>query len=294
MAYGKRSVYRKSSTRTANRVAKNSSLVQRKANRKRKVEAARQLKLTPIAKALIDRRINKNKEIREKDWTFMEDITFDGPIGGTDLVPLLNQHGGGSIAFFKGDGPNDRDGDKIKLKSLTITLYVRHDPNLAAATTVQTDNQLEIFMGIFTPRNYRYYPKWTSGAATEVANQLFRYRIDDHDPYDGTFRVATATMNPTEVIRHWQKRFIDVRDDVEWAGDFISGAAGITYRPFFKKITIKLKVKGKVLHFQDTNHPVDFNPMFCCGYMNLNPAARPDTTARVNVSGRVKLRWDNM
>lgn len=296
MAYGrsKRPVSRKQASRTAGRVARTSALVQRKKKRATAVAAARQLALTPVAKALIDRRINKNVEIREKDWTFIENVTFDGPIGGDDLYPLLRNHAGGSITWLKGDGPRDREGDKIKLKSCTITLYIRHDPDLAAATTVQSNNQLEVYMGVFTPKNYRFYNKLDSSAQTEVANQLFRYSLDEHDPYDGTFRVATGGMNPTEVIRHWQRRFIDVRDDVEWAGDFLSGAAGIVYKPYLKKVVINLKVRNKVVHFQDTNWPIDFNPVFCCGYMNLNPAARPDATPRINVSGRVKIRWDNM
>jgi len=268
-------------------------VIQAKTKRRTNYEKARNLKLGPVMKALVDRRINKGQETHTKNVVLHNNENVDGPIGNRDAHVLWDW-----LPIDQGDTHGTREGDKIKLVSCHIDMDLRVSPNVQ-----ETDSAgLDVQVLVFTPKQYQSYFRWASADAQQKADIFGKLLLDGTDEvaWDGTYEKSYLPYNPAQVIKHYSRSFStrSYVHDNGTSGDAAQGYAGWGYTApvFHKRLKINLKVRNKILHFENNGaqRPVSWNPIVVIGFRNHNFAKNPDTSTRVNVNSKVTLRWKNM
>lgn len=262
-SYAKKGTYRRSSSYLG-------GVVQRRA----KKVATKRLKLAKPVRRLVDRRIGL--QIPTKVMTFHQrrdqfsNLINDSPI--TRLMTIVPD-------VAHGDQRNDREGTKTRLTGLTIRgkLDIPADDNPALPIGANGD-RAEIYVRMFV-------------LSTKFSKSLSDVIADWSGTYDPAFfKNNASTSAPTgkyiDMLSSVNRELFTVHYDKvvklsRYYGYFpdpssTSGAA--SQRPASRDFFIKMRVKNKVLYYNNPNsvRPNNFQPFVCClfAYANgSNPTA---------------------
>lgn len=263
-------------------------VVQKKA-RAKKVALSR-LQLNPTVRKLVDRRINKSQETNHRQWPNIYNVNVDGAISGPDIYPLIS-----GLNIPHGVESDERSGDKVKLVSFKLHIWLRSAANLSEADA----NTFVARLMVFTPKRYNY-DELTTAAKADVAAKLLNSPSGDADiDFNGHFSGLHFPINSRKVTRHYDKTFTRIGPVTynSYDGSPGNGYAAHSHDTpvWFRRVTIALKVKNKILKFPEgSDYPANFNPCLALGFVNTNLGLNPDTSTRINISCQTEAKWKNL
>lgn len=257
MANGrKRKGASKEAASTAGRVARNSSLVEKKKKRAAAVDAARQLKLTPVAEQLIRRVVNPHRNVKHFSFGVSYNITQCSMAAGAttnvfDIVPYMG----------RGLGDDEFIGNRVRLLRYTVHVYAQqegtYNPIQTAGSKVPPGLRLRYMF---------LQPKEAPNRATFNGNIQNRFRnefLEQDDAfreYNGSLTHWHDKHNPSiSTVHHQVKKRMDfqiIHDQIE-TGPWMTRLAN-------HKVTWVYKPARKILQFKPNTggpqYPENFNP----------------------------------
>lgn len=248
---------RKQATSSANRVAKNSSLVQRKKKRSAAVNTARELTLTPVAKQLIKRELAPHREVKHKSFGITFNVTQCSMAAGADTNVF-------SIAPFleRGLGDDQLIGNRCRLIRYTVHVHTiqYRDYNPVQTAALQVPNALRMRYMFGQPKEAPNKDTFT-GAVKNRFRDFFLEQDDLFRDYNGSLTHWYDKHNPSIFTLHKQfkKRInFEVVHDRAETGVWTNKVAE-------HKVTWVYKPKNKILQFKPKEaaamYPENFNPL---------------------------------
>lgn len=263
MPYGK---YR-SGTTAARRAS--TAVVQKRA-RKVKVD---NLRLNPTVRALVDRRIAKKNPVKEKILIDNQIYAKRGQIQLGDFKYLLP-------TFPIGDDRDDREGNKIRLKSIQVKGFVRFEN--------QDDDSMKIFRVMVV-----------SGKKDITANLTWADEFllinKDATSYNGDLVRQWYPINYNKLTVHYDRSHQVVMGKiVDTSSVLPSDDTKVVIKPYLKQFTINLKCKNKILRFADDSDtvPSNWRPYLVMGFVNPRQTGE-DQENDLNYFYTTRVRWVN-
>lgn len=251
--------------------------------RRKRQQKVSNLRLSPVVRKLVDRRINKGEETHFKTFTSGL-INFDSAIGEADIKQLMP-------AISQGDTVQDRAGAKIKLVSMSIKGYLKFVPSGA-----NDDDSYAVRHMVYSSKKYRTADQLGDLATrNDIANNLLK---DGNDAvaFNGTWGKLHLPHNAAEITVHYDKiKYLKSNAVLaELAGQqvYTRTSVPIVIMPY----TIRLKVKNKILKYAEPadTYPSNFYPVLSHGFINLNAPTSADTNTRVSDIYQVQVRFKDM
>lgn len=249
----------------------NSTVVQKK----RKATKVSKLRLNPVVRKLVDRRIrgSQEKHHREREWANNSGITaVSGQITRTngyytELTP--------EVAV--GDNADNREGNELTLNSFKIEFNVR--------TQLEGPQYYRIIVA--TSRQYKNQDVLATDVTrgNELCNSLLRVNGSAVD-FNGTMTRLYDKVNRENFIVHYDKVF-KINNPAQ-----VVGAGGYTVPIYVKQHVIYLKCKGRKLRYSvasDVN-PNNWSPCLFVGTADpFNPTS--NSTRTIEVYGQTKMTF---
>ena len=280
MTYG-----RKYKSRSSSKQARKSSAVV--VSRRRRTAKVSGLRLAPQVRKLVDRRINKAQETNRLTAFVISNKPLDKQITQADLFRVFDY-----MAISQGVASNQRTGDRIKLVSLTLEILIKATPDLKVVTADEplTINSLEARLLVFSPKRYPRYDDFDATARAEVCDNLLQ--LDQTETsHDGTWLKNRIPTNSHAITTHYDKVFR--REGPVVYQKTLSNGNHIA-PDWHRTFKVRMKVKGKVLRFEQGNFPANFNPCVALGFAQLDLSNVTDTNDRMNMTVLAILKWHNM
>lgn len=290
MAYAKRRTKKsvKSASRLASRVAANSSLVQRKQKRKVKFEAARQLKLTPVAKQLIAREIKPHRELGRISGNGTM-VIRDNPVTTTANFRELFS---GNSPFVRGDGANQFHGDRVKLISFTCRFDFVQRREYHPRDDVSSTSNPSLFKYRFLcgqPVFGQQVGTFNGTTLNDFIGEFLRWSGGVHG-YNGAWDAFDDMVNPGRFTKQFEcrKRLklslldLGVQDTHIQRPALAQTSFQWTYRP-----------KNKILKFETaggSTWPMNFNPIIVL--LGLDLEAPHNATNTQQDMWKLHHQWD--
>lgn len=265
---------RYSKARTAARSAvrrANVAVVQRK-KRIAKVSA---LRLNPVVRKLVDRRIAGKQEVhhRVREWANNSGITaVKGAITRTNgYYTLLTPE----VAV--GDNADNREGNELRLRSFKIEFNVR--------TQLEGPQYYRII--IATSRKYKDQDilAFDTARGDELCNTLLRVNGSAVD-FNGTMTRLWDPANRENFIVHYDKVF-KISNPAQ-----VVGAGGYTVPIYVRQHVISLKCKNKKLRYSVASDQVPNNWAPCLFVGTADPFNPTSNSSRtIDVYGQTKMTF---
>lgn len=266
MAYGRKLRPSVSSTRRST-----SAVVQKRA-RKAKVS---NLRLNPTVRALVDRRITRREQVKEGVLDPNLIYAKDGAIALADFKPLWP-----TVAL--GNERNDREGNKIRLKSFQIKGFMRFE---------NIDNDSMHFVRLMVVSGKR------GAAASQVWVDNMLLSGNTEHSFNGEPNRFYLPINHNLLTVHADRTYQVVQDKIVDATPLNANNESnikVAIKPYLKQFVINLKVKNKLCRFAEEADtiPANFQPYLVIGTTNPRQTSA-DTENDCNYFFMTKVRWVN-
>lgn len=244
--------------------------------------------MNPVLKRLVDKRIGANEQTHEVINVTHTQQNRDGSIAETDLMRLVP-------SISQGDSRDNRTGSKIKLTSVEVYGFLKFVPSGAAndsgyavrlvcASAKEYPNAQQLFVDADATAN-----------RTDVADSWLRQGADPTS-FNGTFERLHLPNNTANVVTHYDRIHYLVSDRVIFDNGSTDVDTRTSVRLVIKPFRIRLKVKNKILKYDDdtSTYPINFNPFLMLGFVNLENPGTTDNNLRVTISAQAKWRFKDM
>lgn len=190
-----------------------------------------------------------------------------------------------------GDEENQRDGDQITVKKLTVKGYIRFSPvpvgNIAFC-------QVGVRLMCLSLKKTSSWDLATS-TATPIANSLLR-RGGTTVGFSGQLSDLYNPINTDLFTVHGNKTFYLTQNQNNWATQV--GYYSLDVKNQIKMFTFDIKMKNKKLKYDDNTNsgllPTNSAPFLCVGYVYLNGDAGDSIVSNLGLHYQSVLRFEDI
>lgn len=234
------------------------------------------LTLSKPMKSLVNREINRQNETHERLF-YSGIVNVDSAIGNADWSLIIP-------ATVQGDARENRMGAELTLTSLIIRGFIRMTPDGSSTG----DALMARLMVVSAKRQARHVN------VTDLSNSLLREGSQPRT-YDGTLEHHYMPTNTAYITKHFDRSYIMATDHITYVDGGTGGDSEdtrVAQRIVIKPFTIRLKVRGKKLRYENNSsqYPENFSPLIGLGFANMNTNAF-DANTRLSYFFHVTMRW---
>lgn len=216
--------------------------------------------------ALVNRLLRKEEEVKFVSNKVENNIAHNSAIGASDIYNVMP-------SLQRGDADNQRDGDKVRVKSLHLRGYVGVDRNYSS------DNRpIQVRIAVL---QYKGIKRWNEAVnAWGIGDYQNLLRVNSgggattSKPYNGDQLDNFYPIN-RELFRVLGERFITLNpQQLAQGGAAPPGSVESGYM-VAKKFNFKIKCPKTLQYLQNASLPQNFAPFVSVGYMYLD-GGNPD------------------
>lgn len=271
MKYAKRA-------RSAGAARRVSSAVVQKKKRTSKVSA---LRLNPVVAKLVDRRIQKPKEVHFRQGVVADATGVSGRIRAAG-TPTVNTNAGSWPELIPvipvGDSSADREGNQLTLRSMVLDLNIR--------TSVREPMYVRVIVA-----SSKQFKSQENTRSNSILTPMCDGLINNNGnaaPFGGVMQFLHSPVNREDHIVHFDRVMLINVDHLTTQGTDWA----VNTRWFTRTIQIHLKVKGKVLRYSNATDliPNNFAPVLYVGTVDPNsPLTESGKAVSVFCTSRVRF-----
>eukprot|EP00965_Chrysotila_dentata_P020528 680071-Pleurochrysis_carterae.AAC.1 len=230
----------------------------------------------PKTRKAFRRRVKKliNSAAETKMRSIQHDSFFNGQISDTgDCRQVLP-------SIQNGDGRGDREGDKIRLKSINIQGVVR----MTNTWNNYDRTQIYLRLSVVSIKRFPHFPNAIASANFNAWKDDLLRLGENVYAMDGTISKYMMPFNPDVVTVHAERKIKLVQDFV-WKGAAVDPLGPSEYvsqdlSHTTKMFNMRIKCAGKLLkYYDDHSDPENFAPMLLVSYASPSGTILPIDTA---------------
>lgn len=227
--------------------------------------------------ALVKQVISKLAEDKMIGWQLEDNVTHNSPIGAADCVPVVQQ-------IAPGVSAQQRSGDRVKPKSLTVRGIVSFTPD-----TCTTTQNVYVRLLILAQKNIKVGNDVAAGSVDSAHLLRPGYVGGDQVSFDGTTKALNAPIN-TDLFRVYMDKTVKLTASLVAAG----GREAMPQYSARYSYTFKELPANLTWDDGNGNWANNFAPFFCMGYAFPDGTADPVITQRLINNCSAFLKYEDM